>query len=291
MAKHAIRQFALLQAQARGRIPSLFLDFDGTLAPIVEEPDKAAMMPGLRALLQNFAKHTEVAIVSGRYLQDLEKKVQIMDLSYVGTHGLQIRLKHSSSVHEEISLDHERQNVANLTKELFRCLHGKFRVAGRKCGGVRVELKDTCVAVHYRDADQGKVGEILDTVDKIVKPYSSLRKLESKMAIDIRPNAAWDKGSAVNWLLTNNADRMNADPFPIYIGDDETDQDAFKVVKARGVGVYVGPPDNRGAAEYFLGNPGEVQEFLSMLLDSFSQMPRVGLLQSPEELHTSRRFS
>lgn len=269
MAKHAIRQFALIQSRARGRTPSLFLDFDGTLAPIVDEPDKAAMMPGLRALLQHFAEHTEVAIVSGRDLQDLEKKVQVTDLSYAGTHGLQIRLKHSSSVHEEMSLDHERRNIANLTKELFRCLHGKFCVTEGKCGGVRIELKDTCVAVHYREADHGKVGEILDIVDKIAKPYSSLRQLKSKMAIDIRPNVSWDKGSAVNWLLTNNADRMNADPFPIYIGDDETDQDAFKVVEARGIGVYVGPPDQRGAAEYFLESPEEVLEFLSMLLNFF----------------------
>ena len=287
MANHAIRQFELLQTRARGRIPSLFLDFDGTLAPIVDKPDKAAMMPGLRALLQDFAQHTEVAVVSGRDLRDLEKKVQITDLSYVGTHGLQIRLKNSSSVHEEIALDHERRDVANLAEELCRCLQGKFRVSGRNCGGVRIESKDTCVAVHYREADQGKVAEILDIVDNIVKHYSSLRKLQCKMAIDIRPNVSWDKGSAVNWLLTNNADRMNADPFPIYIGDDETDQDAFQVVKAGGIGIYVGPPDKQGAAEYFLDSPAEVREFLSMLLDFlFLGGLMSAPLQSFEELHT-----
>ena len=270
MAKHAIRQFDAFLTQARSRMPALFLDYDGTLAPIVNKPDQAVMCLGMRNLLQQFVKHTEVAVISGRNIHDLEKKVGITheNMSYAGTHGLQIRLKNLQSIYEEKPLILERAEIRELTKELKCRLHGEYKLNGNADGGVNIEPKETGVTVHYREADPSKIDEIISIADELLKQYALLRKQSSLMAVDIRPKVPWNKGNAVTWFMDNfriHDPRM----FPVYIGDDETDRDAFEVVRENGVGIYVGKSEESGDAEFFLRDPREVQEFLYTLLDFF----------------------
>ena len=272
MDKHAIRQFKALWTRARSRMPSLFFDYDGTLAEIVKKPELAHIYPGMRGLLRDFAMYTDLAVISGRYIHDLEGMVGIKheNISYAGAHGLQIRLKNQAHVFAAIPLDNEREQIKELSEELKTRLHGKYKSCEEGAFGVRIEPKMDIVAVHYREADPAAKGEILAIVDQMTIPYGLLKTLSAKEAVDIRPKASWNKGDAVEYFLSQFR-HSSLEQFPIYIGDDITDQDAFRKISKTGIGIYVGRPENKAAAEFFLDSPREVLEFLYALREEIEK--------------------
>jgi len=245
----------------RGKFIFLFLDYDGTLAPIVQEPDKALIsektLDILRGLSKN--KHFRVAIISGRALKDIKNRIGLEGLIYAGNHGLEIngpKLKFKAPV----SLRYKA-----LLKKIKKELKKKFL----KIKGVIVEDKGLSLSVHYRLVDLRDRWLVKTILHETLIYYTVGNKVKirpGKKVLEIRPPLEWDKGKIVLWLLARRKFILNGEScVSIYIGDDITDEDAFKALRSKGVTIYVGEPGH-SFAKYYLNNTKEVTEFMEQLL-------------------------
>lgn len=235
----------------------LFLDYDGTLTPIVKTPHRALLSKSRRKILKQLIKnpHILVAVISGRMLSDLKKKVPLRGLFYAGNHGFEIE-------GPEIKITHPR---ALRAKPLLRKIKARLKKAYGKIKGVIVEDKILTLSLHYRMVSPKDFRKIKKTFPDIVRPYLKSKKIRltfGKKVYEIRPNVDWDKGKAVLWFLKKIARR--AREIPIYIGDDATDEDAFKALGRKGITLRVGKA-KKSRAQRFLRNVGAVYKFLESL--------------------------
>ncbi len=254
------------------------LDFDGTLSPIVERPDAAALhdhvIDPLRRLTER--EDTVVAIVSGRGLADARSRVGIHGLYYAGNHGFEI---------EGPGVDRVHPAAAEARPELDECVAALEEALADE-PGTEIEDKRWTLSIHYRRAKREGAGDrVREAIDHCHRP--GLRVTEGKKVFEIRPDVDWDKGKAVEFLLDVIAEEghqkadQEADPaaghrrgpgvspFPaIFIGDDTTDEDAFAVVRDLGGGIVVGdPPPEETDALSWLRGPEEVAELIRRLAD------------------------
>jgi len=246
----------------------LFLDFDGTLAPIVEMPDQAVLPEKTRILLDRLSQTSwcSVVIVSGRALGDIRERVGLANLTYAGNHGLEVcgdglRFVQPESV----------QRIKTLG-ELSRRLRERLR----DIPGVEIENKVLTASVHFRRAQKDSVDEIRRAVyaelafsDRIFRVTQGLQVLE------IRPSVDWNKGSAVRWIQEA---RGTANTLSFYLGDDSTDEDAFRALPD-GITIRVGQV-KRTAARYYLDGQSWVTHFLTWLVgECGTQQHKVERLQ------------
>jgi alpha,alpha-trehalase len=239
---------------AKGKRVVIFLDYDGTLTPIVETPDQAILSDEMRQTLQDLARRNTVGVISGRDLRDVQKRVGISALYYAGSHGFDI-------VGREGRPLEYRQGTDFI---LFLDRAEKFlRDRLGSISGSVIERKKFSIAVHYRKVNGEKIGDVEKTVDRVLKSQPDLRKTHGKKVFELQPKIDWHKGKAVKWLL-EALDLDRPEVLPIYIGDDITDEDAFKALGQKGIGILVG---KRGttAARYTLDSPEEVKHFLQAL--------------------------
>jgi trehalose 6-phosphate phosphatase len=227
---------------------AVFTDFDGTLAPIVDRPDAATMPPTVEEELAVLRDHPEtvVAVVSGRALDDLRERVDVDGIAYAGNHGLEL---HADG---ETVVNPDAQQARNAINAVCQRLRETIDVPGAV-----VENKGVTATVHYRMVDDSGVPLVRDRVQDAVAP-TSLRLTEGKEVLELRPDVKWDKGRAVEWLL----DRLTADAErwpPVYVGDDTTDEAAFRSLPADGVGVKVG--EGETAAEFRVEDVDDVRRF------------------------------
>jgi trehalose-phosphatase len=132
--------------------------------------------------------------------------------------------------------------------------------------GAWVEHKTFAVTVHYRQTPPDQVPRVMAAFDEVADVFFGLRKATGKMVLELRPGiACYDKGKALLWLL-ERLDMATGTHVPVYIGDDDTDEDAFQAIAGRGVGVRIGDPHDVTAANYTLVDVGEVLEFFRVLL-------------------------
>jgi alpha,alpha-trehalase len=231
---------------------AVFLDYDGTLTPIVSRPELAVLSDRTRSILERLAARRTVAIVSGRDRRDVENLVGLKDMVYAGSHGFDIAGPGG------LSMQHDK------ARECLGELDAAQADLGRRVGGVAgvlLERKRFGLAVHYRNVADGEVPAIERDVDEVVKRSPRLMKKGGKKVFELRPRLDWNKGKAVRWLL--QALKLDApDVRPIFIGDDLTDEDAFRELEHRGVGILVGRPEYRTFARHVLRDPGEVEQFL-----------------------------
>jgi trehalose-phosphatase len=260
------------QQLRRARRIILLTDYDGTLTPIVERPE-LAFLPGstgqlLRALSRrhNFT----VGVISGRALADLKNRVGIGGLIYAGNHGLEIEgpgIRFVSPVAEEL-------------RPILRVMHYVLSRALSTIRGVLVENKGLSLSVHYRLADSHKSGEIEKIVRRVVgtaEANGKARITPGKKVYEVRPAVNWDKGKAIKLLMKRyGKGGRRSGLMPIYLGDDLTDEDGFRVIEAygNGVSIFVGDPTFDSAAHYFLKSPGEVAIFLETLLGEARELSR-----------------
>jgi alpha,alpha-trehalase len=245
---------ALRQALV-GRHPALFLDYDGTLTPIVDRPELATLSVPMRDALRETARCLPVAIVSGRDLDDVRKLVGLDELVYAGSHGFDIAGPEGLRRENELA----KQALPDLD-----AAEQALREHLAMTEGSLIERKKFAIAVHYRLVDPDEVPRIEQIVDGIHARHDRLRKKGGKMVFELQPDVEWDKGRAVLWLLTElGHDR--GDVLPIYVGDDVTDEDAFAALKGRGLGIRVGQPDEQTEAAFLLRNPEEVGGLLATL--------------------------
>jgi trehalose-phosphatase len=247
-----------VERRLAGRRPVVFLDFDGTLAPIVERPQDAAILPAARRAVERLAARVPVVVVSGRGREDVARRVGLPDLIYAGSHGFDIAgpgVAHQ--VAAEVPPLVERV-AARLAEEL----------AG--VAGAEVEPKGWTVAVHYRRVAAGDVAAVEAAVERVVAAHAELVKAGGKMVWEVRPALAWDKGEALLYVL-EALGLDGEEVLPVYVGDDVTDEDAFRVLRRRaggGIGVRVADEAAETGAEFRLEGPEEVPEFLGRLAEA-----------------------
>ncbi|XP_077235461.1 putative trehalose-phosphate phosphatase F [Tasmannia lanceolata] len=275
----ALTSFEKITNFAKGKRVALFLDYDGTLSPIVDDPDRAFMSNAMRAAVRNAAMYFSTAIISGRCRDKVYEFVGLTELYYAGSHGMDIMgpVTHTVSVddHSNCIRSTDKQgkevNLYQPAKEFLPMIDEVFRTLVENTKGfegARVENNKFCVSVHYRLVDEKYWATIAQCVDDILKGYPRLRLTYGRKVLEIRPVINWDKGKAVEFLLKSLGLGNSEDVLPIYVGDDRTDEDAFKVLEEgnRGYGILVSSVPKETNAFYSLRDPSEVMKFLKYLV-------------------------
>lgn len=234
--------------------PLIFLDFDGTLALIVDHHADAAISEEMKDLVKQLAIKFPLAIVSGRGLEDVSQKAGIKNIYYAGSHGFEI------SGPNGFKKDHEE---AIKVLPIFEEIEPILRDSLKDIQGIDFERKKFTLAIHYRQVSESREEEVHRNVLEIMQKYPELSRTSGKKVIEIRPSFDWHKGKAVEFL--KKALSKKEDPLSIYIGDDVTDEDAFAYV-TNGLGIIVGEHGEKTSADYKVENIEEVKIFLAKLL-------------------------
>ncbi|KAG6400251.1 hypothetical protein SASPL_137076 [Salvia splendens] len=265
----ALTMFEEIEAAATGKQIVVFLDYDGTLSPIVEDPDRAFITSEMREAVRDVAKLFPSAIVSGRCRAKVYDFVQLTELYYAGSHGMDI--KGPSKGHKsqkrgnQTVLCQPARAFLPIIDEVYKALIEQVK----HIPGAKVENNRFCLSVHYRCVEEKKWVELADQVKLVIKDYSQLRVTHGRKVFEIRPTIKWDKGNAVEFLLESLGFDESSDVFPIYVGDDRTDEDAFRVLRERdqGLGILVSKGPKETNASYTLQEPMEVMDFLRRLVE------------------------
>jgi alpha,alpha-trehalase len=243
--------------------PVVFLDYDGTLSPIVPQPEDAILSDSMRAIVQRLAQVCTVAIVSGRDLPDVRQLVALKDLIFAGSHGFDIA--GPDGLRRE---NQEAQACLPALDQAESALRQKLDPIPK----ARVERKRFSIAVHYRNVPDDRVPEIEPIVDQVAGQHPDLRRAGGKKIFELQPKIDWNKGRAVLWLLeTLRLEGSNI--LPLYLGDDLTDEDAFRALAHRGIGIVVRDEPRPTAAQYALESPDETALFLDQLANRMVSQP------------------
>ncbi|GFY81975.1 hypothetical protein Acr_02g0002150 [Actinidia rufa] len=250
----ALSSFENITNYAKGKRLALFLDYDGTLSPIVDNPDCAFMSNAMRAAVRNVAKCFPTAIISGRSRDKVFEFVGLTELYYAGSHGMDIMgpvqpmsndhpncIRSTDKQGKEVNLFQPASEFLPMIDEVFSSL---VEIT-KEIKGAEVENNKFCVSVHYRNVDE--------------------------QVLEVRPVLDWDKGKAVEFLLESLGLSNCDDVLPIYVGDDRTDEDAFKVLREgnRGYGIMVSSAPKESTAFYSLRDPSEAKQLSSIGLVAF----------------------
>lgn len=237
-----------------GRL-AVFLDYDGTLTPIVSHPENAWLSESMRQTLRSLAGRMPVAILSGRDLDDVRGRVHVDGIVYAGNHGFDIA-----------GAGGVRRELGAAYLPMLGAAEMELREALDEISGAQLERKHFSVAAHYRNVNENDASRVAVAVDAVAAKHPELRRINGKKVYELLPDIDWNKGKAVLWLLeTLELERGKA--FPIFIGDDRTDEDAFSALEKRGVGILVSEEPQATAARYWLKNPDEVECFLQKITD------------------------
>ncbi len=235
----------------------LLTDYDGTLTPIVERPQDATMSEDMRALLKRLVELSPVCVVSGRALANLKETVGVDGIYYAGNHGFEIEGPGVELTKPEA--ERARPAITEICSKLAHRL--------RHIGGMLVEDKGLTGSVHYRMVADDRVQELKEIFSELVEPRiesGEIMVTRGKKVLELRPNVDWGKGETVRWLV-DVIGKERGEVYPIYMGDDTADEEAFRALKAQGLSVLV-DEERESAAEYFLRNVNEVKEFLEKLI-------------------------
>ena len=238
-----------------GKRLAVFLDYDGTLTPIVSHPEDAWLSESMRQTLQSLAARVPVAILSGRDLDDVRGRVLVDGIVYAGSHGFDIA-----------GAGGLRRELGAAYLPVLDAAETELREALDEIPDAQLERKHFSVAAHYRNVNENDAFRVALAVDAVAARHRELRKMDGKKVYELLPDIDWNKGKAVLWLL-ETLDLARGKVLPIYIGDDRTDEDAFWTLKSRGIGILVSEQSQVTAANYWLRNPDEVERFLQKITD------------------------
>ena len=241
----------------------LLSDYDGTLTPIVNRPEEAILSPAVRDKLRGLTEKPafSVGIVSGRSLLEVKSLVGVEGIYYAGNHGLEIEGTGLKFIHPAAkAAQPEIQN-------LFRRLSTKLA----DIEGVFVEDKGLSLSVHYRLVSKSEEELVAQIFHQITSPWlrdCRIRVTSGKKVWEIRPPIDWHKGKAVETITKEiKSIHKNEEGLIFYLGDDTTDEDAFKVIHhLQGWSIFVGQENPSSNADYFLNSTSEVENFLLRLL-------------------------
>ncbi len=238
----------------------LGMDYDGTLTPIASHPSQARLSASTKRLLKRLASlpGVRVVLVSGRSIRDVKRIVGLHGLDYVGNHGLEL---HGPGVRY-------LNPVAQASRSSMRRIAEQLQAALEPVPGAWVEKKGLSVSLHWRHVPRSANRTFHRLVNQGLMPYrrhGTVRVTTGKRIVDIRPPVRWDKGRIITWILQHGSGggRWRL-PLVVYLGDDRTDEDAFRVVnRQRGISVFVGRSHRHSAARYSLRTPLEVTQWLN----------------------------
>ncbi|KAG2615251.1 hypothetical protein PVAP13_3NG035600 [Panicum virgatum] len=246
----------------------IFLDYDGTLSPIVTDPDKAYISDEMREVLKDVAVLFKTSIVSGRARAKVFDFVRIKEMNYAGSHGMDIKLASTTESTSTSEIDEDcgsyqpaQRHTAMISRVFDTLLHVTKDIKGAK-----IEHNIFCVSLHYRNCSEEDMPRVQKVVENILEELKDGVKLTNgKMVYEFRAPIVWNKGHAVQYIQGKLGVE---DPFSIYIGDDQTDEDAFQVLRERknGIGILVSEASRTTRAFFSLRDPSQVMEFLKMLV-------------------------
>ncbi|XP_057421138.1 probable trehalose-phosphate phosphatase J [Lotus japonicus] len=266
----ALDMFEQIMDAANGKQIVMFLDYDGTLSPIVQDPDRAFMSDSMRKTVRKLARCFPTAIVSGRCKDKVYNFVRLAELYYAGSHGMDISgPTRDSKNHKDKKAEAVLFQPASDFLPMMNVVYHRLVENTKSIPGSKVEDNKFCLSVHFRCVDEKKWSELAHQVRSVLKEYPELRLSQGRKVLEIRPSIKWDKGKALEFLLESLGFANCNDVFPVYIGDDKTDEDAFKKLRDRGqgFGILVSKFPKDTAASYSLQEPNEVMDFLQRLVE------------------------
>jgi trehalose-phosphatase len=240
-------------AGASGKRLAVFLDYDGTLTPIVSHPENAWLSESMQQTLQSLAARVPVAILSGRDLDDVRGRALVDGIVYAGSHGFDIA-----------GAGGLRRELGAAYLPVLDKAETELREALDEIPGAQLERKHFSVAAHYRNVNETDAFRVALAVDAVAVRHRKLRRMDGKKVYELLPDIDWNKGKAMLWLL-ETLGLEGGSALPIYIGDDRTDEDAFRALEKRGVAILVSEQPHETAASYCLNNSEEVERFLGEL--------------------------
>lgn len=239
----------------------LCCDFDGTLASIADHPAAARLSLRTRRLLQQLSRRRDVRVVlvSGRALSDLKGLVRLRGLWYVGNHGLELQGPAVRFVHPG----------ARASRPVLARVAEAIRSALRPIPGAWVEDKGLSLSVHWRRVSSSARRRVHRLINAASAPFvrvGAVKLRRGKCVAEVLPPVRWDKGAALKWLVPRLCPARHPRPQVIYLGDDRTDESAFRAArKLGGCAVMVGRIRRRSAAQCWLRDPNEVRAWLTRL--------------------------
>ncbi len=300
-----------------GRRVFLFLDYDGTLSPIVQRPELALLPDATRAVVGRLAERLPVAILSGRLREEVAALVDLPGLVYAGSHGFDIAGPPPAADGAPVATGAPapglapppplRHQAAPGVETRLRRVAERLRRDLSGIDGVLVEDKRFAVAVHYRlvadhdlprieaavdraaaaaGGNEGEAGNAGDTGDTGGSPAAAaggrLRRTGGKKVWELRPDVDWDKGRALLWLLQHYGGG-HPDFLPLVLGDDVTDESAFAAAASRGgIGILVAEEPRPTAAAFRLRDPAAALTLLTRLAELAAAPPSQGPGTAPD---------
>ena len=254
------RVFAAWQARPHDARPIILMDFDGTLAEFKIDPSTVALSPARQILLQTLDKRADLSagIISGRRVADLRERVPATSSMFLaGLHGLEIEGPGLHFAHNAVALAAPGINL--LAKDLRRAV--------RPLAGVFVEDKTYSVVLHVRGASTADRLHATTRFNALAEPLLSegtVRLQPGDQVLELLPNVDWAKGDAVRAIMRHVEAATRETIWPVYIGDDETDDDAFEEIGTNGLTIAVGK--RQASATFRVDDPAAVECFLRALL-------------------------
>lgn len=249
----------LLAARRSGAKLLLLFDYDGTLAPFAERPSEAILPAQTRQLLAQLAAlpGIRVGVLSGRALADVESMVQLPQLFYGGTAGLELKVD-GECVHHVLSAA-EQQALHQATEQLQQ-LAGRYP-------GAWVETKPAGMTLHYRDVAAEQSDTVRAAGRALLQQWPGrFRVMDGPRAVEVILAVGRDKGESVRWLIAH----VGAPVFPVCFGDSENDQPALALANQMG-GLAVGVGAHAPAeAHYRLPDPSALAAWLQELLPALA---------------------
>jgi trehalose 6-phosphate phosphatase len=237
----SVRSRPVLEKFASGNVLLAF-DFDGTLAPITSEPDRAVMRASTRKLLHTLALKYPCIVASGRCRADIRRRLRgIGLLEVVGNHGIE---PWDSS-----------PALAQTVKEWIPILKQRLKLLP----GVMIENKQFSISVHYRKARRKKIA--IKAIKQVARTLPGARLIGGKQVINCVLRDAPDKGHAVE-----TARQKRHCDHVIYVGDDETDETVFaRAQRGHVLGIRVGAKRS-SRARFYIRNQREIDRLVSTLI-------------------------
>ncbi|KAI5056666.1 hypothetical protein GOP47_0028484 [Adiantum capillus-veneris] len=275
----ALSMFDQIVEVAKAKQIVMFLDYDGTLSPIVKDPETAFMSEAMRNAVRSLASCFPTAIISGRCREKVFDFIGLSELYYAGSHGMDIMgpaqgcngIKASGEKAydgkgNEVVVFQPAKEFKPIMDEVFIVLEEIVR----KVNGAKIDHNKFSISVHFRCVQEEEWVILAEEVLAAMQSFPSLRLTQGRKVLEVRPSIAWDKGKALEYLLNALGLEGRSDIFPVYIGDDRTDEDAFKVLNKQnhGLGILVSTAVKETNAQSSLRDPSEVLEFLQRLYDT-----------------------